>query len=71
MEASEDGSILTGKVLGDIVDGQRKMELLDRIAEKEGIALEQVCLYCGANFRRSQLETEPTIFSCCNALHSG
>jgi len=42
MEASEDGSVLTGKVLGDIVDGQRKRELLGMIAEKEGISLDQV-----------------------------
>ena len=42
MEASEDGSVLTGKVLGDIVDGQRKKELLEWIAKEEGISLEQV-----------------------------
>ena len=42
MEASEDGSVLTGKVLGDIVDGQRKKELLESIAKEEGISLDQV-----------------------------
>lgn len=42
MEASEDGKILTGKVLGDIVDGQRKKELLEEIARREGISLDQV-----------------------------
>ena len=44
MEASEDGSELTGKVLGDIVDGQRKKELLQSIASHESISLDQVCL---------------------------
>lgn len=33
---------LTGKVVGSIVDGQRKAELLKEIADKEGISLEQV-----------------------------
>src|SRR5690606_5087816 len=33
---------LTGKVVGGIVDGQRKAELLKEIADKEGISLEQV-----------------------------
>ena len=42
MEASEDGSQLTGKVLGDIVDGQRKKELLQNIAHHENISLDQV-----------------------------
>ena len=42
MEATDDGATLTGKVLGDIVDGQRKMELLEMIAEKEGVSLAQV-----------------------------
>lgn len=44
MEASEDGSQLTGKVLGDIVDGQRKKELLQNIAHRENISLDQVLL---------------------------
>jgi phosphoserine phosphatase len=42
MEPSEDGTVLTGKVLGDIVDGQRKKELLEIIASQEGIVLDQV-----------------------------
>ena len=42
MEASEDGKVLTGKVLGDIVDGQRKKEHLEEIARQEGISLDQV-----------------------------
>lgn len=42
MEASEDGKELTGKVLGDIVDGQRKKELLETIAQREQISLDQV-----------------------------
>jgi phosphoserine phosphatase len=42
MDASEDGSVLTGKVLGDIVDGQRKKEFLETIAKNEGISLDQV-----------------------------
>ncbi|BAU57330.1 phosphoserine phosphatase [Halorhodospira halochloris] len=33
---------LTGRVLGNIVDGPRKAELLREIAEQEGLALEQV-----------------------------
>ena len=33
---------LTGKVVGTIVDGNRKAELLEEIAEKERISLEQV-----------------------------
>ncbi|MEF2144778.1 MAG: phosphoserine phosphatase SerB [Desulfovibrionaceae bacterium] len=33
---------LTGNVVGEIVDGQRKADLLRAIAEKEGISLQQV-----------------------------
>ena len=33
---------VTGKVVGTVVDGQRKAELLEMLAQKEGIALEQV-----------------------------
>jgi phosphoserine phosphatase len=33
---------LTGKVIGTVVDGQRKAELLAMLAQQEGIALEQV-----------------------------
>jgi phosphoserine phosphatase len=37
----EDG-VVTGEVVGDIVDGRRKADLLQEIARKEGINLEQV-----------------------------
>lgn len=37
-----EGGKLTGKVSGEIVDGQRKAELLREIARKEGVELEQV-----------------------------
>ena len=37
----EDG-LVTGQVSGDIIDGQRKAELLREIAEKEGLKLQQV-----------------------------
>lgn len=36
------GGKLTGKVVGEIVDGARKAELLKAIARKEGISLQQV-----------------------------
>ena len=36
-----DGQV-TGKVMGEIVNGQRKAELLKQIADQEGITLEQV-----------------------------
>lgn len=37
-----EGGKLTGEVSGDIVDGQRKAELLRELAVKEGISMEQV-----------------------------
>ena len=37
----EDGRV-TGNVVGQVVDGQRKAELLQELAEKEGIKLDQV-----------------------------
>ncbi|HNP15857.1 MAG TPA: phosphoserine phosphatase SerB [Terrimesophilobacter sp.] len=41
---------LTGNVLGDIVDGVRKAEILRELAEKEGLALEQtIAVGDGAN----------------------
>lgn len=41
---------VTGKVVGPIVDGQRKAELLRQIAEQEGICLEQtIAVGDGAN----------------------
>jgi phosphoserine phosphatase len=36
------GGKVTGKVIGTVVDGQRKAELLAMLAQQEGIALEQV-----------------------------
>ena len=36
-----DGQV-TGRVVGQVVDGQRKAELLRNIAAKEGVHLEQV-----------------------------
>ncbi len=36
-----DGRV-TGRVVGDVVDGQRKAQLLQELARQEGIALEQV-----------------------------
>ena len=42
MEVSVDASILTGNVEGDIVDGQRKKELLEIIAAAHNISLDQV-----------------------------
>src|SRR5699024_12871293 len=37
----EEGKV-TGRVVGQIVNGQRKAELLKQIAQEEGISLEQV-----------------------------
>jgi len=42
MEASEDGKTLTGRLLGDIVDGQKKKELLEHLASGHDITYEQV-----------------------------
>lgn len=36
------GGKVTGKVIGTVIDGQRKAELLAMLAQQEGIALEQV-----------------------------
>ena len=36
------GGLVTGQVSGDIIDGQRKAELLREIADKEGLKLQQV-----------------------------
>ena len=47
--AVQDG-IVTGRVTGRVVDGQRKAELLRELAEKEGIRLEQtIAVGDGAN----------------------
>ncbi|KAJ1559872.1 hypothetical protein HK096_010804 [Nowakowskiella sp. JEL0078] len=43
LEISTDGTfVLTGKTIGPIVDGQRKAELLNVIAQAEGVKLDQV-----------------------------
>lgn len=42
LEASSDGLTLTGKTIGPIVDGIRKAELLEVIAQAEGLSLKQV-----------------------------
>ncbi|KAK6341908.1 hypothetical protein TWF730_001393 [Orbilia blumenaviensis] len=42
LEVSADGQSLTGVVLGDIVNAERKAALLKEIAEKEGVDLRQV-----------------------------
>ena len=42
--------VVTGRVVGEIVDGQRKAELLRKLAEQENIALEQtIAVGDGAN----------------------
>ena len=42
--------VVTGKVVGDIVDGEKKAILLRQIAQKENIALEQtIAVGDGAN----------------------
>ncbi|KAI8376813.1 HAD-like domain-containing protein [Blakeslea trispora] len=42
LEVSSDGLTLTGKTVGPIVDGVRKAELLEVIAQAEGLTLNQV-----------------------------
>jgi phosphoserine phosphatase SerB len=42
LRVSADGATLTGETFGAVVDGQRKAELLDVIAQAEGITREQV-----------------------------
>ena len=37
----EDG-LVTGKVVGDVIDGQRKADLLRELAQREGLVLDQV-----------------------------
>jgi phosphoserine phosphatase len=41
-ELDIEGGVVTGKVTGQIVDGNRKAELLKDIARRENVALEQV-----------------------------
>ena len=33
---------MTGRVVGDVIDGQRKADLLRELAQREGLVLEQV-----------------------------
>ena len=40
---------MTGEVVGDIINGERKAELLKDIAQRENIALEQIAVGDGAN----------------------
>nr|CAG8446237.1 3521_t:CDS:2 [Entrophospora candida] len=42
LKVSPDGLTLTGETIGPIIDGQRKAELLEVIAQAEGVALNQV-----------------------------
>ena len=42
LEVSSDGSVLTGKVFGEIVNGERKAELLSVISQLENIPKSQV-----------------------------
>lgn len=45
-----ENGVVTGRVVGDIVDGERKAELLRKLAQKEQIALEQtIAVGDGAN----------------------
>jgi phosphoserine phosphatase len=47
---SDDGTVLTGEVTGDIVNAEKKRDHVRAIAAKEGILLEQVlCVGDGAN----------------------
>ena len=49
-ELEEVDGVMTGKVIGDIVDAQRKAELLRQIAVKENISLAQtIAVGDGAN----------------------
>jgi phosphoserine phosphatase len=49
-ELEMEGNIVTGRVTGRVVDGQRKAELLKELAEREGIRLEQtIAVGDGAN----------------------
>ena len=41
-ELDIENGVVTGRVKGEIIDGQRKAELLREIADKEGLCLEQV-----------------------------
>jgi phosphoserine phosphatase len=58
----EDGRV-TGRVVGTIVDGRRKAELLREIAARESISLEQViAVGDGANDLPRRKKTTSTLF---------
>ncbi|KXS20336.1 phosphoserine phosphatase serb [Gonapodya prolifera JEL478] len=42
LAVSEDGKVLTGEVVGDIVDAERKAQLLEVISQAEEVTLDQV-----------------------------
>lgn len=42
LAVSDDGTQLTGELIGDIIHAERKAELLEQIAAENGIALKQV-----------------------------
>ncbi|MDG1164729.1 MAG: phosphoserine phosphatase SerB [Porticoccaceae bacterium] len=41
-ELDTENGLVTGKVVGDVIDGQRKADLLRELAQREGLVLEQV-----------------------------
>ncbi|MGB2118578.1 MAG: phosphoserine phosphatase SerB [Porticoccaceae bacterium] len=41
-ELDIENGLVTGKVVGDVIDGQRKADLLRELAQREGLVLEQV-----------------------------
>jgi len=41
-ELDTENGLVTGKVVGDVIDGQRKADLRRELAQREGLALEQV-----------------------------
>jgi phosphoserine phosphatase len=52
LKVSEDGKTLEGETVGSVVDGVRKAELLDVIAQLENVTKEQVF---GGNFLKLEL----------------
>ena len=41
-ELDTENDLVTGRVVGDVIDGQRKADLLRELAQREGLVLEQV-----------------------------
>jgi len=41
-ELDTENGLVTGRVVGDVIDGQRKADLLRELAQREGLVLEQV-----------------------------